>query len=108
MLYVGDQGQLMDFEKGTHILRGHRLRESDNLQIQNSLITFYGHFGDVNAALNVFRSMMIKETDPMAIESVNAMMTGYLKNDHHEEALTLYDRFPLIHDDVSHLLQKIF
>ena len=78
-------GQLMDFEKGTHILRGHRLRESDNLQIQNSLITFYGHCRVVDSALTVFHGMETKD-----VVTVNAMMDAFRHCNRHRDCIELF------------------
>eukprot|EP01083_Nonionella_stella_P061012 159097_1 len=95
---------LDDFAKCKDIELKINASNSKNMVGRTAIIDFYSHFGDIDAALNVFCSMNINANDPKCIETVNAMITGYIKNGCHEQALALYHQYSLIHDDISHLL----
>ena len=91
-----------DFQRGKAIHRA-VCREQDvegamSMKLRNSLIHFYGQFGDVLAAQQMFE----EERDTV---SLNNMMRGYMDIGQHGNALALYDEFVSVGmvDDVSHL-----
>ena len=68
-----------------------------SVKLRNTLLSFYGEFGDVEAAQSVFAE---EETDTVAL---NNMMGALIENGRSKEALALYDGHSANKDDVSHL-----
>merc|ERR1712228_695690 len=66
-------------------------------------IEFFAKFGDVNKAQSVFESIRSSEYEIDAI-AVSAMMSAYIESEQYEQALSLYDEYDAINDDVSHVL----
>eukprot|EP01083_Nonionella_stella_P195156 719162_1 len=72
-----------------------------HLELQNTLVDFYGHFGDMGNAKSVFDQ--ISEDDKDCV-SINAMMTAYINNGCDEDALDVYEKYKTVHDHTSHVL----
>ena len=74
----------------THRIRGNMIiqnvenRYSDDLLLKNTMIDFYGHFGDIFSALRVFESIA---NDLKTTSNINAMMTALTENGDHDHAL---------------------
>eukprot|EP01084_Bolivina_argentea_P082525 149424_1 len=63
--------------------------ECQSIQLKNTLIDFYGHFGDILQAQKLFDEMKRRnEEDAM---SVNSLMKVYINNNKNDTALLLYD-----------------
>eukprot|EP01083_Nonionella_stella_P225557 801758_1 len=60
----------------------------DNIQIQNTLIDFYGHCGDLSNAFKIFDSISDHKKD---VVSVNAMMSAYISNGEGMKANQLFN-----------------
>lgn len=58
-----------------------------NDHVKFSMISFYGHFGDLNEAERLFKTMRNTHCNAMAL---NSMMSVYLKNNDHQNALQLF------------------
>eukprot|EP01084_Bolivina_argentea_P000929 1702_1 len=80
-------GNIGNLNKGISIYKDIEFNK-DNIQIQNSLIDFFGDCGQIEQALNVFNSMDDKYRD---IVSVGALMKGLIHNEYDKDALKLYD-----------------
>eukprot|EP01083_Nonionella_stella_P092769 259810_1 len=96
--YIATKNQ----EKGYQIID--RIMNEDNnlcIQSKNALIEYYGHFGDMDKALQVFNTM----NDTQDVITISALMSAYIKNERFQDALSLYDSCNnTLHDDVSHVL----
>ena len=93
-----------DFCKGNNIIdkRIHSRNISDHKELENTLIYFYGHFGEIHKALNIFNGMTSK-----SIQTVNSMMTTYCDNQQNVESLELYNnlhRFNVTPTTITHLI----
>eukprot|EP01083_Nonionella_stella_P086223 239391_1 len=88
-----------DFEKGKqiHLNIAHSLALTRTVICHTSLIGFYGHFGDIQTAVKLFKSIL---TD-YDIVCINSMMTVYYNNDHYKECLLLY------HDCTRHVKKNV-
>eukprot|EP01083_Nonionella_stella_P279670 951328_1 len=85
-------------EKGRSIIT-ERIHTHNDAELYSTLVEFYGHFGEINNAWNVFDDAKASNN----IVLVNAMMKALNKNAHSEQALAIYEQYECIHDDVSHL-----
>eukprot|EP01083_Nonionella_stella_P101230 286739_1 len=74
-------------------------KQNINTSLSNTLIDFFGILHDVDKACSVFNA--IASVDAV---SVGALMKTYMNNERSNEALLLYDTYPLLHDDISHTL----
>ena len=92
-----------DFERGQQIAADFAVEDSVNGDALNTMIAFYGHFGEIDAAQSVFNAM---GPGTRGIVTFNAMMTAFIQNECHREALALYDRIDggLERDDTTHSL----
>ena len=85
------------------LLKGHYPELYQNHFINTSLITFYGHFGDTESAVTVFRDSI-----HFNVASLNALMTVLTEHRLHQNALEIYSEFEREHgmkyDDITHLL----
>ena len=90
-----------------HRMRGHAMiqkvenRYSDDLLLKNTMIDFYGHFGDISSALRVFESI------PNAMKTtsnINAVMTALTENGDYEYALRVYQQYESLQNEVTDLL----
>eukprot|EP01083_Nonionella_stella_P213419 769793_1 len=79
------------------------IMESFPVQLTNTLIDFYGHFGLLSDAWALFNDM---SSDHRDIVSVNSMMKALIHNDMNEKALSLYNEYECIDhgNEVSHLM----
>ncbi|XP_042509467.1 pentatricopeptide repeat-containing protein At4g19220, mitochondrial [Macadamia integrifolia] len=66
-------------------------RETSNISVANSLISFYSHCGDLDAAETVFRGMIFKD-----VISWNSMLDGFAENGMILEAFDLLREMQLI------------
>ena len=73
--------------------------KAPGVQLQNSCIDFFGHFGDIDQAKNIFENIIDKDSS-----SINAMLSAYVDNNQYQDAITLYDEYKDLQDDISHLL----
>ena len=74
-----------------------------NVDILNTVIAFYGYFGEMEHALGIFNAMDGKR----GIVTYNAMMTAFINNEYYREALDLYDcidGYGLVRDEMTHSL----
>ena len=89
-----------DLESGQAI---HRQIESErhrmSLELQNALISFYGHFGDIPAAELLFGAIPHFAKDAVTI---NTMMSLYVDRGENEKALRIYDGFRNLNNERSH------
>ena len=87
-----------DYVKGKLIIRSidyALLRNSDNcVPIMNTLVTFYGHFGEMSNALDTFNAIDTHKKDTI---SINAMMTALINNEYFANALDLYKNQSFAH-----------
>ena len=95
-----------DFQRGQQIhnaLDG--LGERQSIQLRNTMIDFYGRFGYIDSAIQIFEGITDSEKDSI---SLNAMMTVFMEHQRESEAMSLYDRWSNgqcdLRDDTSDLL----
>ena len=77
---------LKDFQTGRNIIQDNALKKSNNIQIKNSLISFYGESNDIDNALQIFQSIENKD-----IVTMNAMMGTYRDCELYHECIELFD-----------------
>ena len=71
----------------------HRNRHRGHfVKLKSALIDFYGHFGDIDSAKDLFDSIPNDQRD---IISVSAMMTAYIRNEFSFEVLELFETLPI-------------
>lgn len=68
---------------------------------KNVLIDFYGHFGEVEQAINVYQSL---PNDHSNIYAINGIMKAYLDNNQSGKVVELFDTTTIKKDSVSYLL----
>ena len=93
-----------DFQQGRLIHENIKNLISEDkytMQLNNTLIDFYGAFGDIDAAQKIFDSISDHKKD---IVSMGTMMKCYMNNNHHTDALVLYESYPDLINDVCHML----
>ena len=82
------------FERGQRIIDGITSRnDSDDPighRLQNTMINFYGHFGDIERALSIFNDVAVDDRNHIA--NINVMLKSYVHNGRHLEALRLFDQ----------------
>eukprot|EP01083_Nonionella_stella_P088896 247985_1 len=86
-----------DITQGQHIihsLQGHNL----SIEVEHCLVNFYGHFKDIERAQRVFDGIKDKNT-----VSINCMMQALIANECAADALSVYDEYNTLHDDISHV-----
>eukprot|EP01083_Nonionella_stella_P221530 791376_1 len=89
----------INYEKGRQI-HAH-ITIDKNIKIKNALIHFYGKCNDFDSAQRVFLSVPKAQ---MTAQTIGCMMQIYIKNELYHDAMTLYDSFEPLKDDISHLL----
>ena len=87
-----------DFERGKAIHSDLICSDFGSKYVWTALIDFYGNFGDVESAQNVFESVADGDKD---VSIVNAMLTAYLNNGLHQNLVRLYDE-SAIKNDITH------
>ena len=94
-----------DMEKGEEIISVNEMlagdyfddEDEESMQMKNTLIDFYGYFGDIDTAIEIFNGMNKDNA------SVSCMMNAFIRCDQNEDALQLYDGMkhsdcdPMIH-----------
>eukprot|EP01083_Nonionella_stella_P007269 21009_1 len=92
---------LLHYEKGREIHAEIVQKQQMNDQIGNTLIAFYGHCGDIDAAQEMYGSLCRREDTV----SLNAMMTAFVDNECYDEGMMLYDDEDCcVKDATSHCL----
>eukprot|EP01083_Nonionella_stella_P133185 404886_1 len=80
-------GNIGDLAKGQSVFQ-HIVFNESNVQIQNSLIDFFGDCGQIEQAIDVYDRMNDKHRDMV---SVGALMKALVNNECDRDALKLYD-----------------
>ena len=91
---VGDLGKIRNLN---HLKPQNGNRRS--VELSNTLITFYGHFGDIQSARKVFDGVQLKTN-----VTINNMMRCLISNGKTKEALAIFDEYGCTADAVSVLL----
>ena len=86
------------FQRGIQIHRG---LQSLNMHLSNTLIDFYGHFGDITTAMRIFEGIAISQIDSV---SVNNIIKAVVHNEQYQIGLDLYRKYEHLTDDISHVL----
>ena len=60
---------------------------NNDIELSNTLITFYGKIGEINNAIDMFDNI---DNSKKSIVTYTAMMRGYIQNNMNEEAISLY------------------
>ena len=68
------------------------------VEVGNQMISFYGHFGDIEMAKSLFETMTHHDT-----VSINCLLNALSRNTLYRDALSIYDQFTNLHDDISHV-----
>ena len=101
---------LNNFNKGNNIYNniGGLTKIINNIKLANIFIDFYGHFGDLNVVLNIFKSINDETKD---IITYGSMMKAFIDNNQNEKLLKLYDNINnnkfnhyIKLDDICHIL----
>ena len=91
-----------DFEYGQRIIDSVANKQSvHSIETLTTLIDFYGHFGHISDALNVYESI---DENQRGTVTVNAMLKCFANNGKYEECINLYQRSESKHDDASHVI----
>ena len=62
-----------------------------NLEVMNTLIHFYGHFGDINAAKKIFKSIGDGIDRNRDVVTFGALLEVYCGNEMHDECIELFE-----------------
>eukprot|EP01084_Bolivina_argentea_P247612 414241_1 len=85
-----------DFEKGKYIHENiGRECEIKNVKLVNTLIDFYGYFGDISYAMKLFNDLCDDQKDFVTIGS---MMNAFIINNENENVISLYHKYKLLMD----------
>eukprot|EP01084_Bolivina_argentea_P226085 381940_1 len=76
-------------------------KNHNDLSIKTSLIEFYGHFSDVNNALNIFNSIKQNKKNSIVI---GAIIKALINNNQYHKAIELYMKYKCFHNDILHNL----
>eukprot|EP01083_Nonionella_stella_P228318 809252_1 len=71
-----------------------------NIKLRTTCIDFFGHFGFIKEAQRRFNAIHDHDKNTVCI---NTMIKCLANNDCNDEALELYDKYRLFHNDVTHL-----
>ncbi len=96
MLAIKGCININDFVGGNKIINEMK-NNINGLELQSILIDFYGHFGEINKALNIFNNCK-----PNNI-IVNTMMKALINDENSIKTLELYNKYESISDNISHL-----
>ena len=79
-----------DIQNGRSIIDKYKNKKQKikNIQLSNTLIDFYGHFGDIYNAKCIYQNVA---NDRKNTATINAMMKAYIHCKQYEDALNLYD-----------------
>lgn len=92
-------GTIKCHEFGEEVVSEHFQNDLDVVDSM-ALIAFYGSF-DIDAAQRIFDDI---DSDHQTVESVSCWMTALIENDRGRDALTVYDKWSALRDDVTNLL----
>lgn len=82
---------LQNFEKGQELIENKIIKQyNDNLQVNNTLINFYGECGDIENAIKIFNSMKIRD-----IATMGAMLEAYFNNKDYKQCMDLFDNIEI-------------
>ena len=75
----------------------------NELYIKSTLIDFYGHFNEIQDALNVFNSI---SNNLVSVVIINCIIKALIDNNLNENALSIYDEYQsqIQYDNVTHIL----
>eukprot|EP01083_Nonionella_stella_P003951 11357_1 len=91
-----------DLKKGKQIAKEVlQHNKSVNLQLKTTMITLYGHCGDIAAVYKILNTIAMNTRD---VVMYNAMLTALIDNDLFTDALALYDKMNVKPNDVTHTL----
>ena len=90
--------QTNNFDKGRDIHALIMLSEH-GIELQTTLMEFYGHFGDITMVETIFNSINNKNS-----QSVGIAMKICLENGHNKKALSVYQKFYALTNDITHVL----
>lgn len=91
------------YETGLNIIKKNINKRKIGKQLENSLINFYGNFGNIQQAKSIFDQSIIDDTKNKIV-NINVMLKSYINNGYNIEALSLYDENKNIANDISHTL----
>lgn len=75
-----------NFQKGVDIYNKIILNKNKSIELQNTLIEFYGHFGDIKTA-----EMIFNEIINVDIININTLMEVYCKNELNTKCIDLFN-----------------
>lgn len=73
--------------------------KNTDISLKNALIDFYGHFGDVDNAMDIFNGIQHDQMDKISLGSIIKCLVN---NERYQMALKIYDDFESYHDDKTH------
>eukprot|EP01084_Bolivina_argentea_P267942 454990_1 len=85
------------FEKAQFIHK--QINKNSDINLKNALIDFYGCFGDIDNALNIFHEIDDINKDKI---SVGCIIKCLVNNAYYKNALEIYDKYNMLHDDKTH------
>ena len=99
VLYLKACININDYHRGEMFINSkiNNLKKA-TIEVKNKLIDFYGCFGEMENAINVYESIKNKD-----VVSINTMMKCLINNNKNDEALTVYHEFDGKHNDISKL-----
>eukprot|EP01083_Nonionella_stella_P158032 513766_1 len=89
--------RLNDLKTGKQIHS--KIQNHYDMQMQTTLIEFYGHFREIETCEKIFYSV---KSHQLNVFLISAMMKMYINNHHSVKALALYHRHPLQTSTVTH------
>ena len=90
-----------DFNNGQKIHKMVKAKQHKDIFTETTLIHFYGHFGEVDEAKNIFADL---PNDTKTNVTIGAMMKTLIDNGKNEEALSVFSEYGTFRDDVIYLL----
>eukprot|EP01084_Bolivina_argentea_P259346 437582_1 len=96
--------KINNFERGQSIIDSKiKFKTGNNIKVLTTLIDFYGHFGFISDALNIFNSINNNAKNSV---TVNAMLKCLINNKQYDQCILLYKQYDQIcqdkTDDISH------
>eukprot|EP01083_Nonionella_stella_P155451 502167_1 len=89
-----------EYTQGKQIIRLATRHNNNNIALNTRMIEFYGHFGDVKDAQNIFDRIPKKKKDTI---SIGSMMQVYVENGYEEDVLRMYDEYDALRDSICHM-----
>eukprot|EP01083_Nonionella_stella_P050996 135444_1 len=91
-----------EMHKGKQIIE-QSMNKKHSVELRNCVISFYGHFKDIDKALQVFKQM--NDDDVKQCSTINNMMQVLLHNGYETRALELYHNYRnTLTNNISHIL----